>query len=104
MTGKQYKKLRSEFADLVAKRLRDGAAEYGEDAFVDNNTFEMIYEEIADLVNYCMFTYVKLRLIEEQVDARYNTGAQRVHEEVETTPRGASEAESAPTSTGSAPT
>jgi hypothetical protein len=28
----------------------------------------MMYEELADIVNYCLFTYVKLRLMEERID------------------------------------
>jgi len=28
----------------------------------------MMYEELADIVNYCLFTYVKLRMMEERID------------------------------------
>ena len=60
--------IEKEFGWLVEERRRQGAKEYGEYKFLDKNTLDMMYEELSDIVNYCTFTYVKLRILEERVD------------------------------------
>src|SRR5262252_2838678 len=59
--------IEKDFNWLVEDRRLRGAKEYGTYKFLDNDTLSMMYEELADIVNYCTFTYVKLRLLEERV-------------------------------------
>jgi len=61
--------LEQEFLWSIEKRRIDGAKQYGEYKFLDNNTLDMMYEELADIVNYSLFTYVKLRMMEERIDS-----------------------------------
>ena len=60
-------KLENDFIGLIESRARTGAEEYGEFTFMKNNTFDMMIEELADIVNYCRFTYIKLRIFQEEV-------------------------------------
>jgi len=60
--------IEEEFIQLVVQRGKAGAEEYGEFAYMKNNTLDMMFEELADIVNYCRFTYIKLRLFKEVVD------------------------------------
>jgi hypothetical protein len=47
------------------QRHREGAKEYGDLAFLNNNMIEYILEEIVDLANYARFIYIKVKLMEE---------------------------------------
>lgn len=69
MSRKEYRALRKEFFRMVDDRRRGAKGEYGELGFMKNDTFEMICEELADMANYCMFTYVKVREMERRVNA-----------------------------------
>lgn len=64
-----YKKLRNDFTKLVAERFKEGEKEYGKDAFLEHDTFKEIYEELADVCNWAMFTYIKLRIMEKRANA-----------------------------------
>jgi hypothetical protein len=66
---KRLVQLENDFDYLVEERHKIGGRTYGDFAFLKNNTFQMMYEELADLVNYATFTYVKLRLFEEEVES-----------------------------------
>lgn len=68
MSDSHIANLEQEFLWSIEKRRIDGAKQYGEYKFLDNNTLDMMYEELADIVNYCLFTYVKLRMMEERID------------------------------------
>jgi hypothetical protein len=61
--------LAKEFDEMCAARLDIGAAEYGPTAFVSADTIQMMLEELSDIVNYCKFTYIKLRLYQERLIA-----------------------------------
>jgi hypothetical protein len=66
-------RLESDFVEMILSRGRQGALDYGEFAFMRNNTFEMLYEELADICNYCRFTYIKLRLFQEAIQHALST-------------------------------
>lgn len=68
MSDSHIANLEQEFLWTIEQRRIDGAKTYGEYKFLDNNTLDMMYEELADIVNYCLFTYVKLRMMEERID------------------------------------
>jgi hypothetical protein len=63
-----YEQFKSEFDALIEHRRVMGAEEYGQWGFLDNDTFQMMYEELADAVNYALFTFIKLRLVERAKD------------------------------------
>jgi len=64
ISPEEYEELRDEFIILLNSRLAAGEEEYGELAFMYHNTFREMYEELADLANWAMFTFVRLRVME----------------------------------------
>ncbi len=58
-----------EFDLLMQTRHETGSEEYGDLAFLDHDMFGMIYEELADACNYMRYQFIKLRLLEEQLNA-----------------------------------
>lgn len=61
-----------EFETVRYTQWKKGAEEYGPEAFVDlsfEDLFKMYHEELADIANYGMMAFVKLRLMEEQLRA-----------------------------------
>ena len=69
ITPEEYAELRVEFRRLIESRLSIGQEEYGNLTFLKNDVFAMAYEELADMVNYATFIYVKLRIMERRVNA-----------------------------------
>jgi hypothetical protein len=61
--------LSDEFNQLVYTRHVGGAEEYGEFKFLANDMVRFIAEELADIANYCRYTYMKLRLMEKVINA-----------------------------------
>lgn len=51
------------------RKERVGAEKYGEWAFLQNPTLEMAMDEIIDLINYAKFTYRKLYIMNEILQA-----------------------------------
>jgi len=51
------------FSDLTQERWLTGAKEYGDFAFLSNDTFEMLEEELADIANYARMTFIKVQLL-----------------------------------------
>jgi predicted RNA-binding protein with PIN domain len=51
----------------AAERHVMGAQEYGSFAFLENDTLEMAYEELLDLINYAKYTAIKIKLLQEFV-------------------------------------
>jgi hypothetical protein len=65
-----------EFDEMCEERYKAGAERYGPGKFLMVDTFEEALQEIADLVNYARFTFIKLRLLQEAIsDAAKETGA-----------------------------
>ena len=58
-----------EFDTLRALRHEVGAEEYGEVAFLKAPLVRMAAEELADLCNYARYMYIKLRIMEDTLDA-----------------------------------
>lgn len=70
-----------EFDDLCQMRHEMGAQQYGELNFLNVDLFRYAAEEIADLANYSRMLYVKLRTIEELLNASgINLSAQLTEE------------------------
>lgn len=61
--------LSEEFDALCQIRGDEGAEEYGPVAFLKAPLIRMAAEELADLTNYARFMYIKLRLLEEHLNA-----------------------------------
>ena len=57
----------NEFKLRCKKRMSEGATEYGETAFLDNNVIEMAKEEVLDLANYAKMLFIKIRLLEHEL-------------------------------------
>lgn len=62
-------KLSEEFDALTQLRHEDGEEEYGEVAFLTAPLVRMAAEELADFANYSRYMYIKLRLLEEYLNA-----------------------------------
>ena len=58
-------KLNQEFFDLCEQRHKTGAEEYGPITFLDVDLPTFIYEEMADIVNYSRYLFIRMRLMEE---------------------------------------
>jgi hypothetical protein len=52
-----------EFDEMCNARLELGKEKYGDFTWLRAPTFDMMVEEIADLVNYARYTAVKIRLL-----------------------------------------
>ncbi len=61
--------LSEEFDALTQLRHEAGGEEYGDVAFLSAPLVRMAAEELADMSNYCRYMYVKLRMMEEFLDA-----------------------------------
>jgi hypothetical protein len=57
----------NEFEMSCKKRMREGAVEYGETAFLEANVIEMAKEEVLDLANYAKMLFIKIRLLEHEL-------------------------------------
>ncbi len=55
-----------EFDLLTQARHEKGSEEYGDLAFLGNDMYTYIYEELADAANYLRYQFIKLRILEEQ--------------------------------------
>ena len=62
--------LSQEFDALTQLRHEAGAEEYGSVTFLKAPLVRMAAEELADMANYCRYMYIRLRLIEEELNAR----------------------------------
>lgn len=67
--------LSNEFDDRCQKRHEMGEQKYGAGTWMNIDTLEMAIEEILDMANYIRFTYIKLRLIQEQFGADHSTAS-----------------------------
>jgi hypothetical protein len=56
------------FETACAARHVEGAKEYGPIKFLEAPTIEMALEEIADLANYARYTYIKLHILQLQME------------------------------------
>lgn len=61
--------LSDEFDTLTQLRHETGSEEYGDVAFLQAPLIRMAAEELADMSNYCRYMYVRLRLMEEYLNA-----------------------------------
>ena len=64
-TAGRLNQLSAEWDEFIQERHETGAKEYGPTTFLENDMFEFIMEELADIANYVRYTYIKLRLLEE---------------------------------------
>jgi hypothetical protein len=51
----------------AASRHAEGAEQYGPFVFLENDTLEMAYEELLDLINYAKYTAIKIKLLQQHV-------------------------------------
>ena len=58
------------FDEQTSERLRAGAEEYGEFAFLGNDVAVMLQEELLDIANYARFMYIKIGLLNAFVSQR----------------------------------
>lgn len=58
---------RDTFFASMQERHRMGEAKYGPIKFMEVNTLEQAAEEIVDLANYALYTYVKLYVLNKQI-------------------------------------
>ncbi len=61
--------LSEEFDALTQLRHEVGSEEYGDVAFLTAPLVRMAAEELADLANYSRYMYIKLRMLEERLNA-----------------------------------
>ncbi len=57
----------------MLQRHEMGERNYGAVGFLHNNTYEMMCEELIDLANYAMYTFIKIKLMEERDAGRTNS-------------------------------
>jgi len=49
---------------MTAERHKTGAEEYGAFKFLENDTLDMLCEELADISNYARYTFIKVKLLQ----------------------------------------
>lgn len=70
LDGSDYlQRLSEEFDALTELRHEVGAKEYGPATFLKVPLIRFAAEELADLANYARYLYIKLRVLEEVLDA-----------------------------------
>ncbi len=57
----------AEFDQRCQDRHDMGAQKYGADSFVEVDTIEMALAEVVDLANYARYTFIRLRLLQDQL-------------------------------------
>src|ERR1700683_2300771 len=62
-----------EFDELCYARHQTGAVEYGPYAFLENDIWTMLAEELADAVNYCKYLYIKTSLLRRLYESGVHT-------------------------------
>lgn len=70
VTKELLQELSDEFDEFCQERHDEGAKEYGELNFLRVDLPQFIYEELADIVNYSRFLYIRLRILEEAARER----------------------------------
>lgn len=63
----------AEFDKMCTERHERGAQKYGELGFLENDTLTMAIEEVIDLANYARYTYIRIRLIQQRLEASNQT-------------------------------
>lgn len=58
----------AEFFQRMQERHEMGQEKYGPVKFVEANTLNEAEEEVIDMANYAMYTYIKLRLLNLSID------------------------------------
>lgn len=56
------------FDRLCRERHEAGAQEYGPVTFLGNDVIRMMMEELADTANYCRMQFVKLMMLQREVE------------------------------------
>lgn len=62
-----------EFDSLTKVRMVRGAEKYGANKFLAVDTLEEALFELADLSNYAMMTFIRIRVIQAQLQATLGT-------------------------------
>lgn len=62
--------LSNEFDAVCMERHDAGAEKYGPGKFLLVDTIEEALEEIVDLANYARYSFIRLRLVQEQIQAQ----------------------------------
>lgn len=65
--GDLIEEYNTEFDVRCQDRHNMGAEKYGADSFVGVDTIEMALAEVVDLANYARYTFIRLRLLQDQV-------------------------------------
>jgi hypothetical protein len=68
----RIQELAEEFWERVGVRYDAGAVKYGPGKFLTLDTMEEALNEMADLANYAMMSYVRVRLLQEALESRMN--------------------------------
>jgi hypothetical protein len=55
------------FFSMAQERHTMGEKKYGPVKFVEANTYKEAMEEVADLANYAMYAFIKLYILDKQV-------------------------------------
>jgi len=71
------------FDDMCRERHAQGADEYGPVAFLQNDTIEMLAEELLDTANYARYHFIKLLLINNQMMQEQTSFARPSEEEMQ---------------------
>lgn len=59
----------AQFDQLCQERHEAGQQEYGQFTFLENDVTRMMMEELADTANYCRMQFIKLMLLQTQLEA-----------------------------------
>lgn len=68
-----------EFEDKRFERHVEGEKKYGAGTWLKIDTLQHAMDEVLDLGNYAMFTYAKLRLLQERLAEGFNAFGEVAH-------------------------
>lgn len=66
LTPEELQSFVDEFAAMCQQRHEMGAEKYGPVKFLSIDSLQMALEEVVDLANYAMYTYIKLRILQDK--------------------------------------
>jgi len=65
--AEQIERFSAEFEDKCYERHVEGEKKYGAGTWLKIDTLQHAMDEVLDLANYARFTYIKLRMLQEQL-------------------------------------
>lgn len=82
LLGECIEQFAVEFDNMCANRMQMGAKKYGPGKFLTVDTMEEALFELADLSNYAKMTFIRVKLLQAQLQGMIDLGSQDFTQEL----------------------